>query len=155
MAILSSSHQFIHVKAISRVTNHVFHFTVVYGFNTLAERKPLWKDLISFADPGTPWLVFGDFNAVLSPDDRYNGAAISDYEVRDFADCLLDAGLAELTSKGHFYSWSSKGQGSKRVSSRIDRCFANGLWFSAFPRVFSLYLAPGFSDHSPIFIDCS
>lgn len=39
--------------------------TVVYGFNTIEQRKALWDGLNGIAQGiNSPWLVCGDFNAL-------------------------------------------------------------------------------------------
>lgn len=51
------------------MTEEIF-CSFVYGFNLAEERKELWKDLKAHQDSPffqkSPWLVFGDFNEILS-----------------------------------------------------------------------------------------
>ena len=55
------------------LANHFRFVTIfVYGFNTVTSRMPLWNNLQQWA-PETPWLIIGDFNAILSQNDKYNG----------------------------------------------------------------------------------
>lgn len=53
---------------------------------------------------------------------------------------------------GSFFSWSNKGLGDTRVSSRIDRYLCNSTWHFVFPISLVEYLNPGVSDHSPLVI---
>ena len=46
----------------------------------------MWDGLKSWAPTG-PWLVLGDFNSILSQDDKYNDEPVSSYEVSDFRAC--------------------------------------------------------------------
>ena len=67
----------------------------------------------------------GDFNSMLSQDDKYNGAHISSYEVSDFKECCTDLGLSNLNSTGCLFTWSHG-----HVCSKLDRVIANPFWFS-------------------------
>lgn len=151
--ILMVTVQLIHCKVFIRAHNCEVLLTIVYGLHSIEARRPLWDDLVKVAS-NQPWLVCGDFNAVLDVDDRISGADVTDYECRDFKLCLADAGLQEIATKGCRYTWNSKGDGVARISSKLDRGLVNMGWLNAFPNVFCSVLTPGVSDHSPLFFDC-
>jgi len=96
-----------------------------YGYNTISARRALWKDLKRWC-PSSPWIVLGDFNSILSQDDKHNGEHVSNYEVSDFRECCADLGLADLNATGCHFTWSN---GS--VWSKIDRVMVNPLWSSS------------------------
>ncbi|KAH0746137.1 hypothetical protein KY285_007794 [Solanum tuberosum] len=82
----------------------------------------MWLELNTLAQGITqPWLIAGDFSALLTPQDRITGANVSLNEVKDFADCVKDIGVTELQWQGHYYSWTNKQYVTDRISSRIDR----------------------------------
>lgn len=95
----------------------------------------------------------GDFHAVLTSEDRINGAPVSDHETRDFVDFLADMELAELRGTGASFSWTNKGEGNARIASRIGRGLVNQSWIDLFGDVEACLLAPSLSDHSPILIE--
>ncbi|KAJ8424375.1 hypothetical protein Cgig2_033992 [Carnegiea gigantea] len=68
------------------------------------------------------WSVIGVFNVVLTPEDTIGGNEITDYEVRDFADCAELCGLQEMRSTGAYFSRTNR-----TIRSRIDRAFTNLL----------------------------
>lgn len=119
--------------------------------HTVDARRPMWRDLTVLNQAITsPWLVMGDFNSVLLSNDRQNGNAVIDAETRDFESCVDNSKLTELKSCGHFYSWSNKGQGDSRISSRIDRAFnLVTLIGIIFTDAIVDYMNPGLFDHSP------
>lgn len=87
----------------------------------------------------------GDFNSMLSQDDKYNGAHISSYEVSDFKECCTDLGLSNLNSTGCLFTWSHG-----HVWSKLDRVMANPFWFSMSHQAHVHFGTPStFSDHSP------
>ncbi|XP_056683679.1 uncharacterized protein [Spinacia oleracea] len=131
-------------------------FTAVYGLHTIEHRRPLWNELVNLSAVLTkPWLIMGDFNSVLFSGDRVNGNPVQIAETKDFEECIQAAGITELKSCGNMFSWSNKGQGDQRISSRIDRAFGCCDWQSIFTEVCVDYLNPGISDHSPLLLDCN
>ncbi|KAF3650534.1 putative glutathione S-transferase U10-like [Capsicum annuum] len=64
--------QLVHRLVQNRRKGHQFLITVIYGFNTMELRRTLWDELKHIA-PGVnqPWLIAGDFNALLSPRDSF------------------------------------------------------------------------------------
>lgn len=126
-------------------------FTAVYGLHTVEDRKVLWTDLSNMAPQlhNTPWLIMGDLNAVMYSSDRINGVPVTLHEMQDLND-FVDS-LVDVKSTGHFDSWSSKGDGHARISSRIDSCFANfgggGVFESRSLRSLTFVFAPNQSSH--------
>lgn len=57
------------------------------------------------------WCVPGDFNAILNYEDKFQGMAITNYEIQDFVNCLQHNDIMELKSCGHFYSWNNECHG--------------------------------------------
>lgn len=121
VTVLIIHEQFIHGELADSSGNSIRVFTVVYGLNTVETRKPLWRELTGLAASigSTPLLLLGDFNDVLSQQDRLNGAGITSYDTQDFEQFLFLTGVAELRVIGNFYSWSNKSIGDRRISSRI------------------------------------
>lgn len=98
--------------------------------------------------PNSPWLLVGDFNSILSLEDKHDGAAVSTCETTDFRSCCSDHGLANLNYTGYQFTWSN---GS--VWSKLDRVLANSSWSSSHSQVHVHFGNPGaFSDHSPAII---
>ncbi|XP_021769725.1 uncharacterized protein LOC110733967 [Chenopodium quinoa] len=117
------------------------------------DRKQLWSGLKELIVSITPWLCIGDFNSILGAPDRLNGAAFTDYETRDFQQCIDELALVEIKSKGASYSWSNKAHSGPRTCSRIDRGLVNQEWLNLYGHVEAIFLPPPHSDHSPIALD--
>ncbi|XP_070018841.1 uncharacterized protein [Nicotiana sylvestris] len=62
----------------------------------------------------------GDFNTILTSEDRYNDILVQEVETRDFKQFLLDAKVDELKTMGRQYTWTNN-----HVHSRIDRILVN------------------------------
>lgn len=84
-------------------------------------RRALWINLYNIsAAMSYPWLLIGNFNSILSPFDRFNGAEASAYELKDFAECYADLGPGGNNSHGPGFTWTNG-----RVWSKLDRAICN------------------------------
>ncbi|XP_075075657.1 uncharacterized protein LOC142162788 [Nicotiana tabacum] len=96
------------------------------------------------------WLILGDFNTMLSVNDRINGNPVHQSEVVDFQTCVDDTGLGLLNRKGCQWSWCNKRDGTNRIYSNIDWSLGNSYWFIQYGYTEAIYENYGVSDHSPI-----
>ncbi|XP_074290417.1 uncharacterized protein LOC141617141 [Silene latifolia] len=120
--IIDVAVQSIHTKVLDKARRKEFWFTVVYGLNKQAERHPLWDSLRQYCKiVRGPWVVGGDFNAVMASNERIGGAHISHAE------------MAPLS----------------QVYSRLDRVLVNVDWLDIFPDSFVHFLPEGLFDHYP------
>nr|XP_016503466.1 PREDICTED: uncharacterized protein LOC107821553 [Nicotiana tabacum] len=87
----------------------------------------------------------GDFNTILTSENRINGNPVQEIEIRDFKNFLMDAGLDELKTVGRQYIWSNI-----HVHSRIGGILANAEWIQQWSHMEGIVMNPGFSDHCPL-----
>jgi hypothetical protein len=66
----------------------------------------LWADLRRWG-VDSPWLLLGDFNSILSQEDKHNREPVSTYETSDFRECWSDLGIADLNSTGSHFTWTN------------------------------------------------
>ncbi|KAL4302847.1 hypothetical protein GQ457_10G018520 [Hibiscus cannabinus] len=102
-------------------------------------------------DPGAdiPWIVEGDFNVILSADERRGGVDTHVQGSRPFEDFIFQSGLADMGFRGPHFTWSRG-----NLYERLDRCLANTSWLSCFPHSHVLHLEKNGSDHRPLLL-CS
>ncbi|KAJ6323972.1 hypothetical protein OIU76_011301 [Salix suchowensis] len=118
--------------------------TFIYGFNTISARRTLWADLRRWS-VDSPWLLLGDFNSILSQEDKHNGTPVSTYEISDFRECCSDLGIADLNSTGSHFTWTNN-----TIWSKIDRVMVNTHWYAMQHMAHVHFGTPrAFSDHSP------
>lgn len=78
---------------------------VVYASNSDETRKELWEELVDlfasqFVDD-KPWIILGNFNQILHPLEHSNPASLNvGRKIQDFRECLIQAELYDLVSKG-------------------------------------------------------
>ncbi|KAH0757473.1 hypothetical protein KY290_020966 [Solanum tuberosum] len=73
-----------------------------------------------------PWLICGDFNALLYAEDRLYG---------------------------EYYTWTNKQKGSDRIYSRIDRALGNFEWMIHWGHVVLNYSLPNIYDHDHMMLN--
>ncbi|XP_019241257.1 PREDICTED: uncharacterized protein LOC109221251 [Nicotiana attenuata] len=125
--------------------------TVVYGYNSLEKRKEMWQKLQSLAQTiNYPWLLWGDFNAIISTQDRVSKVAPTQADIQDFANFCSDTMLIEIPWRGEFFTWTNGQMGEDRVVSRLDRALGNDEWMMNFDHLTVEIGDPFISDHSPL-----
>ena len=126
-------------------------FSGVYGPIDKRYRESFWEELGSIRGLwDNPWCVGGDFNEILSPNERFRGGRISN-SMRRFADVLNDLGLRDLPLQGGHYTWQGGSNG--RSMSRLDRFLVSPDWESQCNKVIQRRLPRPVSDHFPIMLD--
>lgn len=125
--------------------------TFVYGFNTPAERMQLWDHLRQIGRGcHNPRVESGDFNAILSHDDRLNGDPVIPQELVDFQQCVNNIGMGPLPSKGHSYTWCNKRDSQARINSHIDWALGNPSCFMQYNHIEANFKDFGRSNHTSI-----
>ncbi|XP_070032704.1 uncharacterized protein [Nicotiana tomentosiformis] len=151
--VLKKAAQIIHCSVVSRNQQIECEMTIVYGYNKVEQRRDLWQQLNSLSQTITkPWIIWGNFNSLLSPHDRLKGATVTSYEIKDCTECIQQLMLNELIWKGDYYTWTNKQQGGDIIWSRIDRAFGNAEWMVKYGHLLNEYKLPHISDHCPMMI---
>ncbi|XP_074266929.1 uncharacterized protein LOC141590221 [Silene latifolia] len=144
--------QYIHMHITEKGSRLQFYHTIVYAFNGISERESLWSDLKRIARYSHgPWAVGGDFNYVLSANERLGGK-VSTSESEPFQDCLDSCSLMDNQALGAYYTWNNKQPPETRVYSRLDSFVVNQDWMQAFPNMVANFLPEGHFDHTPCLV---
>ncbi|XP_074265837.1 uncharacterized protein LOC141588288 [Silene latifolia] len=123
--VLEYNAQYIHMKVDSLEDRRTFWFTMVYAFNGMHDREPLWDNLRRVAcTVSGPWAVAGDFNCVLSASERVGGSTPSS-EMEPFRRCVSDCGVMDITAIGALFTWNNKQKPQDRIYSKLDRFLVN------------------------------
>ncbi|KAM3204252.1 hypothetical protein P3L10_027661 [Capsicum annuum] len=81
--VLETTEQYIRGKYSSHNSGVSFLLTTVYGRHTIAARQPLWSVLRAIhTQVQEPWLIMGDFNSILTSENREMGNPVQEYEKR-------------------------------------------------------------------------
>lgn len=119
ISLLYSCRQLIHVSI--NYDNVSCLFTVIYRSPVPLLRSTLWQTL-RLLKPQTdnPWLLAGDFIAMLRQSDKRGGSVLTTSVTRDFNNCVYDCELLKLEVRGPYFTWERSG-----VVERIAWVFCN------------------------------
>ncbi|GJR80900.1 RNA-directed DNA polymerase, eukaryota, reverse transcriptase zinc-binding domain protein [Tanacetum coccineum] len=98
--------------------------SVVYGEISPKARTRLWGDLVEHKGfvNNNPWVVLGDFNAVLRFNENSNGLNIQGAGIKDFRECIDSLELEDINMTGLFYTWIQKMRNPELgVLKKLDR----------------------------------
>ena len=126
-------------------------FTRVYGPVERNKSELFWEELGSVKGLREgPWCIGGDFNMVLSPNERNKGSRFS-HSMRRFSEVMNELGLRDLPLQRGPFTW--RGGLNNQCMSRLDRFLVTANWESQFSNSTQSTLPRPVSDHCPILLD--
>ncbi|KAL2237563.1 UNVERIFIED_CONTAM: hypothetical protein Sindi_0948000 [Sesamum indicum] len=148
--IIQDHTQFLHVKVNSRALPEDIFCTFIYAKCYRAPRRILWDELTRISHQNVPWLVGGDFNAILHPNENQGGDMRRIGSMDDFNDMMSDTGLIDAGFEGEPFTWTNN-----RVWRRLDRVLYSKEWTESFNTTRVLHLPRRLSDHHPLLINAA
>ncbi|XP_021750450.1 uncharacterized protein LOC110716125 [Chenopodium quinoa] len=149
------SYSFHHVAVEIRNASGVPIYAAVgvYGWPERENKHQTFELMKSLRDTiHTPIIFFGDFNEILSEDEKYGGAIRSERDIDLFRDAVEVCALNDLGYRGNKFTWQRGTDLLCVIRERLDRFLGCDEWCNMFPqfsvRHFPLYL----SDHAPILL---
>lgn len=116
--------------------------TFVYAENNQGARSHLW-DTLSYM-PGTqtkPWLIIGDFNVVLSCDEKVKETGEVTGVSAELGEWMNNNCVNDLRAFGWKWTWSNS-----HTSCKLDRAVVNGAWTNTFVNSSAHFDEPQISD---------
>ncbi|XP_009599028.1 uncharacterized protein [Nicotiana tomentosiformis] len=127
--------------------------TLVYVNYKAHIRESLWDDILSFSDDMTsPWMVAGDFNSIVEPEEKKGSRIYSMCKSLPFINCIVGSGLMDLGYYGNPFTWCNGWAPSKRIWARLDRALVNSKWLQKFYDTSVVLLVRTGSDRAPLLI---
>ncbi|KAF7114851.1 hypothetical protein RHSIM_RhsimUnG0075100 [Rhododendron simsii] len=143
-----------HTVISSLVDSRCWASTLVYGNPTHAEKELVWNMIRGIAySENVPWMCIGDFNQVLSVEDKRGGNIPKLGRIRVFREMLEDCGLTDLECKGPRFMWRNNRNEGDFIMERIDIAFANARWRETFDTALVMVEVAVGSDHSPLLLN--
>ncbi|XP_063950151.1 uncharacterized protein LOC135152905 [Daucus carota subsp. sativus] len=149
-----STDQVIHCVVTELESKNSFHCSIVYAANDHVIRRDLWHSLCSYSmlTATSPWVVMGDFNAMLSDSEMQGGVDSRSPAVQEFKDCVNYIEVQDIVYSGIHFTWTGAPHGVGVVK-KLDRVMANLSFLQKFFGVNTKFLPRGVSDHSPAIVD--
>jgi hypothetical protein len=153
--IVNYSRNFINMIVEER-ENEEWRLTCYYGFPERERRRDAWELLRNLRDMSDlPWCIIGDFNDLLSQEDKRGIHPHPNWLCNGFRSAVSDCDLSDILLEGYPFTWI-KSRGSPHViEERLDRAMADSNWLLYFPNVQLTNLLASHSDHSPILLQTS
>ncbi|XP_026453688.1 uncharacterized protein LOC113355121 [Papaver somniferum] len=124
--------------------------TGIHAACLTVDRRQLWDELVKIQDMNMPCLIIGDFNVVLSSDEKIGGRRPLRIGMKEFRECLNSCELIQAPKTGIKYSWCNNRVGKKRILCDLDKDFFNVKWLEKFDGWQYKVGTRGTSDHDPI-----
>ena len=119
-----------------------------YGHPNTSKRLSSWQLMEALNDQcKMPWLVCGDFNEIIHPDEKSGGKERDAGQMREFREVLSRCGLSDLGFVGPRFTWCNGRFGDQRTLLRLDRMVANDEWIKFFPEAKVHHISMSASDH--------
>ncbi|KAE8655648.1 hypothetical protein F3Y22_tig00117021pilonHSYRG00103 [Hibiscus syriacus] len=126
-------------------------FINVYGPSLDAEKEAFFRELLSFLDNvECPLCVGGDFNVVLSQEEK-EGGAVNSVTMNIFRDFVSKANLLDLPLSGGRFTWCNNRE--LPTFERLDRFLVDQRLVSLFPKLSQSLQARSVSDHNIILLE--
>lgn len=152
LVCLAISDQLMHCKVSVVGATDVFYATFVYAFNEQSDRVPLWRDIRRFGIIADPWIIVGDLNTTLFPDEPMRKDLMVEGDLSELVSLVEDLSLVDLRYTGNRLTWCNNREGDSRLYCKLDRAMVNAKWLSMFDTAEAIFLAPGTFDHCPCLI---
>ncbi|XP_020674674.1 uncharacterized protein LOC110093946 [Dendrobium catenatum] len=136
--------------------------STVYSSRDLYGRRRLWDYLEQHSRSEIPYVVGGDFNCILSQDDKKGGKKFSfskgPLEMKGF---MNKSDLYDIVILEPKYTWCNKKNGTVHIHARLDRCLLNSEALELIRQASIRHPSRVASNHYPIVLkifmqtDCS
>lgn len=151
--IILDTEQQITLKLSMEEENLQFVTTLVYANYDRTERLQLWDSIYQLAKTmALPWLVGGDFNTVLSDEEKIGGLPVTSENCEEFAFCINFLELLDVGFKGSPFTWWNGRTNSSCIFERLDRVVVNQQLQDKYGLMKVEHLSRTGSDHAPLFI---
>lgn len=126
---------------------------IIYNSQILSDQQLLWRSLSGLSSILLPWLLTGDFNALLLDLEHKEGNSISYSSKSSFFNSFVNSNLLlDLGFISSRFTWCNGQTGLARRWARLDQFLANHYWVNTYSSLKNLHLPRNSSDHSPIFL---
>ncbi|XP_075669974.1 uncharacterized protein LOC142639717 [Castanea sativa] len=119
------SRNFIDVVVTNSESEFKWRITGFYGNSETHCRKETWDLLKSLSQKDQlHWLCFGDFNEILSVEEKLGGPPRAQRQMDDFREAIHHCKFKDLGYCGPDFTWCNMQEGDRRTYLRLDCALA-------------------------------
>lgn len=146
----SSSH---HIDTLIKQEGVVWHLIGFYEHPKTSRRGKSWDLLRQLhASFSLPWLLLGDFNEILLPNEYWGSGSKPYNQIAEFTRLVEDCLLMDLGFKRPKFTWCNRRFEGNLVYARLDRGLHNQEWLQLFAQSSLSHIPFGFSNHMAIMV---
>ena len=94
-----------------------------------------------------PWPCFGDFNEIVSVEEKLGGVLRPQKQMDDFREVIHQCRFKDLGFVGPKFTWCNMQEGESILLLRLDRALATPEWIDHYKNVKVHHLVESTSDH--------
>ena len=146
------------IDAIITVEPSEFKWRIIgfYGQSEMHRRKESWDQLKALNKKfHLPWLCLGDFNEILSVDEKIGGVQRTQKQMKGFRSAVNTCGFKDLGFTGPRFTRCNMQEREDRVYLRLDRALATQNWIDNYREVRVHHIVDSTSDHFTLLISDS
>ncbi|MCH79466.1 endonuclease/exonuclease/phosphatase family protein, partial [Trifolium medium] len=148
--VLNYSRNFINL-VVEEKDEGEWRLTCYYGYPERVKRRQAWDLLRELRDMSElPWCIIGDFNDLLSQEDKRGNHPHPNSLCNGFRSAVSDCDITDIHLTGYPYTWIKSRGSTSVIEERLDCAMANSTWLMKFPNVTLRNLLASHYDHSPI-----
>ncbi|KAK8478026.1 hypothetical protein V6N11_084158 [Hibiscus sabdariffa] len=100
--------------------------TFIYAPLYTEDKQKFWELLAPLRnDINAKWCVLGDFNVVVSPEEKYGGNPLDHNYAKWYYEFLDQTYLMEIPSSGGSFTWSNQRCNEDVILEKLDRVFSS------------------------------
>ncbi|CAA0813980.1 Unknown protein, partial [Striga hermonthica] len=128
------------------------HWVVfVYASSNASDRNLQWEVLLRHSlSWGEIWCICGDFNDILSNEEKQGGALRDDSSFSNFRNFVNGLGVIDSKFVGHPYR---RKQGKNFIEERLDRFLLSPAWYLKYPNGLVKHIHASSSDHNMLILN--
>lgn len=112
----------------------MWRFIGFYGHPKAHLKNHSWLLLRQLAESDdVPWVVGGDFNEILIPEDKTGGLQRRVGAMTEFCSCLDVCDLHDIRWSSYRFTWSNQQSEGSQIEEQLDRFCANSQWLAQLP----------------------
>lgn len=130
-----------------------WRLTGYYGIPERSRRREAWN-MIRYLHglSSIPWCFIGDFNDLLSDEDKCGRVEHPSWLLSGFREMVLACNLADIQLEGYPFTWWKSRGTDRAVEERLDRTMVTPNWCGIFPETRLFNCLASISDYSPILL---